>query len=124
MYSKNLLTTTAVLLMLVAIAWSATPGILYPFFNITLNDDLRFMAWRYAAYIIGLAVTLWLARGVADTGARRAILTGAFITIALTCALSLYAALIRSPLAWIIGGSEVLLVAWFAYVLFVAPKDT
>lgn len=80
---------------------------LYPLFNITPTADLTYMALRYSAYIIGLAVTAWLVRGEPNNAARRAVLMGGFITMAITCATSVYKALTVTPMAWGAGGAEV-----------------
>ena len=48
------------------------------------GDNLNYMGHRYGALLIGLALTVWLGRNAPNTQARRALMIGAFVSLALT----------------------------------------
>jgi len=123
--SKTLLTVTAIMLALVGVGWLVAPELFYSsFFGWTPNGNLLFMARRYAAYVLGLTVIVWMARSAANTQARRAVMMGTFVTVGLTGLTSLYGVLSNTigPLGWGAAVPELLLAVWFAYALFVKPE--
>ncbi len=89
--------------------WSINPG-----------DNLNYMGRRYAALTLGLVVALWLARNAPNTLARRALMIGALVALALTTAISLYGALALN--AWPAVVVEFVLVMGFVWVLFIKPE--
>jgi hypothetical protein len=91
------------------------------FWGITAGDNLNYMGHRYGVLLIGLAVTVWMARNATNTPARRALMTGAFVSMALTTALSLYGALALGLNAWSAVIVECVLTAGLAWVTFVKP---
>ena len=75
------------------------------------------MGHRYGAFMLGLVVAMWLARNAPNTPARRAVMIGAFVALALTTALSLYGALALN--AWPAVVVESVLVVGFVWVLHI-----
>jgi hypothetical protein len=71
--------------------------------------------------LIGLGVTVWLARNALNTQARRALMIGAFVSLVLTTALSLYGALTLGLNAWPAFVVELVLTAGMAWALFLRP---
>jgi hypothetical protein len=122
MNSKLLLTIIAVMLLGVGATWLFAPGILFSTIGIEMNGDLDFMGRRYSAYILGLVVTLWMARDVPNTKAKRALMIGCMVALALTCATSLYGSAALGLNMWMIFAVELLMVAGFVWVLFIKPE--
>jgi hypothetical protein len=79
------------------------------------------MGHRYGALLIGLGVTVWLGRNALNTQARRALMTGALVSLVLTTALSLYGALALGLNAWAPFVVELTLTLGMAWALFVKP---
>jgi hypothetical protein len=85
------------------------------------GESLNYMGHRYGALLIGLGVTVWLGRNALNTQARRALMIGAFVSLVLTTALSLYGALALGLNAWPAFAVELALTAGMAWALFVKP---
>ncbi len=97
--SKLVLTATTVL-GIFGLGWLIVPDILGRYWKIAPGANLDYMGHRYGALLIGLAVTVWLGRDAPNTRARRALMVGAFVSLVLTTALSLYGALALGLNAW------------------------
>lgn len=80
------------------------------------------MGHRYAAFMLGLVAAMWLSRNAPNTRARRALMIGAFLALALTAIISLYGALALSLNAWPAVVVEFVLVVGFVWVLFIKPE--
>lgn len=122
MNSKLVLTATAVLIGIFGLGWLIVPQVMGNYWKIDPGDNLNYMGRRYGAFLLGLIVTLWLARNAPNTQARRALMTGALFTLALTTALSLYGALELALNAWPAVVVEFVLVMGFVWVLFIKPE--
>ena len=122
MNSKLVLTTTAVLIGIFGLGWLLVPDAMGNYWRIAPGDNLNYMGHRYAAFMLGLVVALWLARNVPNTQARRALMIGALVALALTTALSLYGALALALNAWPAVATEFVLVMGFVWVLFIKPE--
>ncbi len=122
MNSKILLTITAVILLIVGAVWLLAPDVLYGSIGIKPDTTLAYMGRRYSAYILGLVVTVWMGRSLPNTQARRALMMGTFVAIALTSATSLYGALALGLSTWFPFISEFLLAVGFVWVLFIKPE--
>ena len=122
MNSKLVLTTTAVLIGIFGLGWLIVPDAMGNYWRIAPGDNLNYMGHRYAAFMLGLVVALWLARNAPNTQARRALMIGALVALALTTAISLYGALALALNAWPAVVVEFVLVMGFAWVLFVKPE--
>ena len=120
MNSKLVLTTTAVLIGIFGLGWLIVPDAMGNYWRMVPGDNLNYMGHRYAAFMLGLVVALWLARNAPNTQARRALMIGALVALALTTAISLYGALALN--AWPAVVVEFVLVMGFAWVLFVKPE--
>ena len=122
MNSKFVLTTTAVLIGIFAVGWLIVPDAMGNYWRIGPGDNLNYMGHRYAAFMLGLVVAMWLARNAPNTQARRALMIGAFIALALTTAISLYGALALALNAWPAVVVESALAVGFIWVLFIKPE--
>ena len=122
MNSKHVLTTTAVLIGIFALGWLIVPDVMGNYWKIGPGDNLNYMGHRYGALLVGLGVTVWLGRNALNTRARRALMIGAFVSLVLTTALSLYGALSLGLNAWSPFAVELLLTVGMAWALFVKPE--
>jgi uncharacterized BrkB/YihY/UPF0761 family membrane protein len=120
--SKLVLTTTAVLIGIFGLGWLIMPDALGNYWKILPGDNLNYMGRRYAAFMLGLVVALWLARNAPNTQARRDLMIGAFVALALTTVISVYGALALSLNAWPAVVVESGLVLGFVWVLFIKPE--
>ena len=121
MNSKTVLTATAILGIFGAM-WLIVPEWMGNYWGIAPGDNLNYMGRRYAAFLLGLAVTVWLARNAPNTPARRALMVGALVALALTTGLSLYGALALGLNAWAPFAVELVLVMGLVWVLFIKPE--
>lgn len=119
--SKLVLTATTVL-GIFGIGWLTMPAAMGKYWRIAPGENLNYVGSRYGALLIGLAVTVWLARNVPNTQARRALMIGAFVALALTTALSLYGALALGLNAWPPFAVELTLTLGLAWVLFIKSE--
>jgi peptidoglycan/LPS O-acetylase OafA/YrhL len=122
MNSKLVLTTTAVVIGIFGVGWLIAPNAMGDYWRMAPGDNLNYMGHRYAAFMIGLVVALWLARNAPNTQARRALMIGALVALALTTAISLYGALVLALNAWPAVVVELALVMGFVWVLFIRPE--
>ena len=121
MGSKTVMTASAAAFGIFGSGWFLLPGMMYKYWAI-VPDPNEYVGRRYGAFMLGLAVISWLARGAPNTRARRAILMGSLVAWVLTDALSLYGALTLGLNAWPAFGVELALVAGFVWVLFMKPE--
>ena len=119
--SKLVLTATTVL-GIFGLGWLIAPDVLGRYWEIAPGANLDYMGHRYGALLIGLAVTVWLGRNAPNTPARRALMLGAFVSLVLTSALSLYGALALGLNAWPPFAVEATLTAGLAWVLFIKSE--
>ncbi|MGH2361802.1 MAG: hypothetical protein ACRDGM_14830 [bacterium] len=119
--SRVVLTATTVL-GIFGIGWLIMPDVLRRFWEIAPGENLNYMGHRYGALLIGLGVTVWLGRNALNTQARRALMIGAFVSLVLTTALSLYGALALGLNAWSPFAVEFVLTVGLAWVLFIKPE--
>lgn len=122
MNSKLVLTTTAVLIGIFGVGWLTVPDTMGNYWRIGPGDNLNYMGHRYAAFMLGLVVAMWLARNAPNTQARRALMIGAFFALALTTAISMFGALAMGLNAWPAVVVEFALASGFAWVLFIKPE--
>jgi len=121
MRSKLVLSLSAVAFGVFGAGWLFLPDAFYRYWAI-VPDGNGYMGRRYGAFMLGLMVMSWLARGLPNTPARRAILVGSLVGWVLTDALSLYGALALGLNAWWPFAVELGLVVGFVWVLFVRPE--
>jgi hypothetical protein len=119
--SKLVLTATTVL-GIFGLGWFIAPSTMGRYWQMATGDNLNYLGSRYGVLLIGLAVTVWLGRNVTNTKARRALMIGAFVSLALTTALSLYGALALRLNAWPPFFVELVLTLGLAWVLFIKPE--
>ncbi len=120
--SNIVLTATAVLIGAVGLGWLLAPDMMGDFWRISPGDSLNYMGHRYGALLLGLASGALLARDAPNTQARRALMTGAFVALAISTALSVYGALALALNAWPAVIIESILLAGFVWVLFIKPE--
>lgn len=119
--SKNVLTATTVL-GIFGTGWLIAPDAMGRFWRIAPGANLDYMGTRYGALLIGLAVTVWLAREEPDSRTRRAVTIGALVSMAVTTVLSLYGAVALGLNAWSPFAVELALTVGLAWASFVRPK--
>jgi len=119
--SKVVLTATTVLGVF-GMGWLIMPDSMGRYWGIALGENFNYMGHRYGALLVGLAVTVWLARNALNTQARRALMIGAFVSLALTTALSLYGALALRLNAWAPFAVELTLTVGLTWVLFIKSE--
>ena len=122
MNSRLVLITTAMLIGIFGLGWLIMPDVMGNYWAIGPGDNLNYMGRRYAAFMLGLVVALWLARNATNTPARRSLMIGALVALALTTAISLYGALALALNAWPAVAVEFVLVMGFVWVLFIKPE--
>jgi hypothetical protein len=120
--SKIVLTATAVLIGIFGLGWLIVPSVMGDYWRIGPGDNLNYMGHRYAAFMLGMVVALWLARDAPNTQARRALMIGAFVALALTTAISVYGAVALALNAWPAVAVESVLLMGFVWVLFIKPE--
>ena len=122
MTSSKLVLTATTVLGVFGMGWLIMPDAMGRYWEIAPGENLNYMGHRYGALLVGLAVTVWLARDALHTQARRALMIGAFVSLALTTALSLYGALALRLNAWAPFAVELTLTLGLAWVLFLRPE--
>jgi hypothetical protein len=122
MDSRRALTATT-LMGLFGIGWLVMPDVLAKYWRMAPGPNLNYLGHRYGAVLVGLGVTVWLARNALNTQARRALMVGALVSLVLTTALSLYGALALGLNAWPAFAVELLLTAGLAWALFVKREE-
>ena len=122
MVNSRIALTATTVLGIFGLGWLIMPEMLARYWAMAPGDNLNYMGHRYGALLIGLALTVWLGRNAPNTPARRALMIGAFVSLALTTALSLYGALMLGLNAWAPFAVELVLTAGLAWVLFVKPE--
>lgn len=98
---------------------------LYPsLYGISLPDpDAIFMARLFGGALLTYCFVAWFARNAKDSAARRAIVLGFFITLAIGFIVALLAQLsgVMNALGWVIVGLYFLLALGYGYFQFVKP---
>jgi len=122
MINSKLVLTATTILGVFGLGWFLVPDRMGQFWRMVPGDNLNYMGHRYGVVLIGLAVTVWMGRNTANTAARRALMTGAFVSLVLTTALSLYGAIALGLNAWPAVVVEAALTAGLAFVMFVKPE--
>jgi hypothetical protein len=69
--SKLVLITTAVLIGIFGLGWLIMPDMMGNYWKIDPGDNLNYMGRRYAAFMLGLVVALWLARNALQANMTR-----------------------------------------------------
>lgn len=111
--------TAASLLAVFGTGWLIVPDVMARYWKMAPGETLDYMGRRYGAVLIGLGVTVWLARKALNTQARRALMIGALVALVPTTALSLYGALVLGLNAWPAFAVELAMTLGMAWVLFV-----
>ncbi len=122
MITTKLVLTATTVLGIFGIGWLLTPDAMGRYWQMIPGEHFSYMGSRYGVLLIGLAVTVWLGRDALNTKGRRALMIGAFVSLALTTALSLYGALALELNAWPAFIVEFLLTLGLAWVLFVKSE--
>jgi hypothetical protein len=122
MLSSKLVLTATTVLGVFGLGWLFAPDFLGRYWGIAPGENLNYMGHRYGAVLIGLAVTVWLGRNAPHTAARRALMIGAFVSLVITTALSVYGAVVLGLNAWGAVAVESVLTVGLAWVLFIRPE--
>jgi hypothetical protein len=118
--SKRALTATT-LMGVFGLGWLIMPDALARYWRLAPGGSLNYMGHRYGALLVGLGVTVWLGRNALNTQARRALMIGAFVSLVLTTALSLYGALVLGLNAWPPFVVELALTIGMGWALLLKP---
>jgi hypothetical protein len=119
--SKIALTASAAAFGIFGGGWFFAPAMFYKYWAI-VPDSNAYMGRRYGAFMLGLMTISWMARSMAHSQARRAIMMGSLVAWVLTDVLSLYGAVSLGLNAWAPFFVELALVLGFASALFVKPE--
>ena len=122
MINSRLVLTATTVLGIFGAGWLMVPDSMARYWEIAPSASLDYMGHRYGALLIGLAVTVWLGRNALNTQARRALMMGAFVSLVLTTALSVYGALALGLNAWVPSAIEGALTLGLAWVLFIRSE--
>jgi len=122
MSNSRLVLTATTVLGLFGAGWLIVPDSMTSYWGMAPGESVNYLGHRYGALLIGLAVTVWLGRKALNTLARRALMMGAFVSLALTTALSVYGALALQLNAWAPSAIEGVLTLGLAWVLFIRPE--
>lgn len=118
MINSKLVLTAITVMGFFGIGWTIAPDAMGKYWQMIPGENFNYLGSRYGALLIGLGVTVWLGRDVPNTQARRALMTGTFVSLILTTALSLYGALRLGLNAWPAVAVELVLTIGLAYVIF------
>jgi hypothetical protein len=105
------------LLAVFGIGWLTMPDVMAEYWKMAPSETLDYMGRRYGAVLIGLGVTVWLARNALNTQARRALVIGALVALVPTTVLSLYGALTLGLNAWPPFAVELVMTLGMAWAL-------
>jgi hypothetical protein len=122
MITTKLVLTATTVLGVFGMGWLLAPDAMGRYWQMVPGEHFNYMGSRYGVLLIGLAVTVWLGRDTLNTKGRRALMIGAFVSMALTTALSLYGALALQLNAWPAFIVELLLTLGLAWVLFIKTE--
>jgi predicted exporter len=122
MINSKLVLTANTVLGIFGIGWLTAPDALGKYWHIAAGENLNYMGHRYGALLIGIAVSVWLARNALNTQARRAVMAGTFVAMAITTVLSLYGATTLDLNAWPPFATELVLTLGLGWVLFVRSE--
>jgi hypothetical protein len=122
MITTKLVLTATTVLGIFGLGWFIAPDAMGRYWQMVPGEHFNYMGSRYGVLLIGLAVTVWLGRDVLNTKGRRALMIGAFVSLSLTTALSLYGALVFGLNAWPAFTVELLLTLGLAWVLFIKSE--
>jgi hypothetical protein len=122
MITTKLVLTATTVLGIFGLGWLIAPDAMGRYWQMVPGEHFNYMGHRYGVLLIGLAVTVWLGRDVPNTKGRRALMIGAFVSLTLTTALSLYGALALELNAWPAVIVELLLTLGLAWVLFIKSE--
>ena len=118
MTARNLFSATAVLTLMLGVAWTAAPQAMLASWGVQGDPVTLYVSRRYGALFFGYALILWMARKSEPSSARTAILAGGTVATAIMAVLSLVGALtgVVGPFVWSAVAIEVLLAASFGYL--------
>ena len=77
---RILMTVNAVIAFLFGVAFVLIPWQVYSFYAVEVNPQLNYMGQLFGAALIGYAILTWMAKGVTDSVARKAIILALFIS--------------------------------------------
>ena len=118
MVSSRVVLTATTVLGIFGMGWLIMPDVFGRFWEIAPGENLNYMGHRYMGHRHGAL----LGRNALNTQARRALMIGAFVSLVLTTALSLYGAPALGLNAWSPFAVEFVLAVGLAWVLLIKPE--
>ena len=120
---KTFFLITAVLTMLLGIAWVLLPQTMLESWGAYSNEIGEYMGRRYGAMFFGYSIIFWLVRSAGPSPMRRAILAGGVVATSVMAVLSLVGVLggVVGPLMYSTVAIEALLAAGFIYFYRTSP---
>lgn len=121
---QHVLVFAALVSILYGLGLLLIPGQLFSFYEVPQDAASTLMGRLFAAALIGLGLVAWLARGIDESAARRAVvpsfLIGALVGL-IVSAHGVYSG-VMNTLGWSVVIIYLLLVLGFAYFQFSKPK--
>ncbi len=123
---KVLFIITAIIAVVFGVAFAILPAQVYSLYDIESSAGLNYMGQLFGAALIGFGLIAWLARNVADSDARRAIILAFFISDGIGFVIALIGQLneIIGSLGWLTVVIYLLLTIGFGYFQFSRPSSS
>jgi hypothetical protein len=117
---------TAILALIVGLAFAVSPAQLLSIYGITLDPDGEWIARCLGSAFLGVAVATWSARNAPQGDALRAVLLGDFVLSVTGLVIAILFSIRGSgnALIWSTTAIYVFLTAGFGYFRFVQPKSS
>ncbi len=117
---KNLLSVTAIGVLVLGLAWILFPARMLQAWGAAPVPIANYMSRRYAVMFFGYAFIMWKTRNAQPSDAKRAIVGGGFVTSLCMAAMSSYRLISHSinAFGWFPLAAESLLTVGFGYFRF------
>jgi hypothetical protein len=125
MITKNLLTFTAIIAVLIGLSLILTPQTLSDLYNIdpTMSRGAIVLSRAYGSLLLGLGIALWMSRNALPSAGRRGLLLIIIISCALMAANYIHGILtgVNTNIGWSLVVLTAILALWGGLLL---PKET
>ncbi len=120
----RLMTLNATVATVFGLACVFVPARVLSYYGLAGDASLKYMTQFVGASFCGFGVITWVARRAGDSVARRAILSGLFVSLAICFVISLIAQLegFMSPFGWSTVAISLILTLGFGYFRLVKPE--
>ena len=123
---KTLMIINAIVAIVFGVAFVIVPAQVYSLYDVTPNEQLKYMGQLYGAAIIGFALLTWMARNATDSDARRAIVLALFICNGICFIVALIGQLsnVVNALGWSTVAIYLFFALGFGYFQFFKPASS